>query len=236
MEGPGARIIAQRLMPIEGKVAILLLGKNSLNRRITDIKVQGKRIYIGIEDGYLMIFFGMAGTLLRRQDKRYEASLAIICEGEIYCFVRCSVKAITESDFKRIYDQRIDIISDGFEPEFVFNMIQKLDGKMKVCDLLLDQSVFSGSGNIIKNEVLFRTRIRPDRNLMDLSPEDVHNLIQNARIFSLMFLDALKAKIPVSKITQIYRKSKCKVCGSTVSTGMMGDNPRLTFYCGVCQL
>ena len=30
-----------------------------------------------------------------------------------------------------------------------------------VCDALLDQTVFAGVGNIIKNEVLFRTGVHP---------------------------------------------------------------------------
>jgi endonuclease-8 len=32
---------------------------------------------------------------------------------------------------------------------------------MLVCDALLDQEIFSGVGNIIKNEVLFRIRVHP---------------------------------------------------------------------------
>ncbi len=31
-----------------------------------------------------------------------------------------------------------------------------------ICDALLDQTIFSGLGNIIKNEVLFRTRTHPE--------------------------------------------------------------------------
>ncbi|HRO68823.1 MAG TPA: hypothetical protein PK951_00545 [Chitinophagaceae bacterium] len=37
-----------------------------------------------------------------------------------------------------------------------------------VCDALLDQEIFSGVGNIIKNEVLYRIRVHPESLIGDI--------------------------------------------------------------------
>ena len=38
--------------------------------------------------------------------------------------------------------------------------------KTLVCDALLDQTIFAGVGNIIKNEVLFRIKVHPKQELV----------------------------------------------------------------------
>ena len=37
-----------------------------------------------------------------------------------------------------------------------------------VCDILLDQNIFTGVGNIIKNEVLFRIRLHPETKIKNI--------------------------------------------------------------------
>ena len=48
--------------------------------------------------------------------------------------------------------------------------VLKLQPDTLVCDALLDQDLFAGVGNIIKNEVLFRTRVHPESTIGDLPP------------------------------------------------------------------
>jgi endonuclease-8 len=40
--------------------------------------------------------------------------------------------------------------------------------KTMICDALLDQQIFSGVGNIIKNEVLYRVKLHPENNISDI--------------------------------------------------------------------
>ena len=49
-----------------------------------------------------------------------------------------------------------------------------------VCDALLKQHLFAGVGNIIKNEVLFRTRIQPLSKVGSLPAKKLSELIKQS--------------------------------------------------------
>jgi endonuclease-8 len=64
----------------------------------------------------------------------------------------------------------------------------KLTPQTLVCDALLDQNVFAGVGNIIKNEVLFRIRLHPESTVGALPEEPLNQLVDEARNYSFDFL------------------------------------------------
>lgn len=53
-----------------------------------------------------------------------------------------------------------------------------------VCDALLDQQIFSGVGNIIKNKVLFRIRVHPESVVTKLPPSKLNELVKEAKVYS----------------------------------------------------
>jgi endonuclease-8 len=53
---------------------------------------------------------------------------------------------------------------------------------------LLDQHVFSGVGNIIKNEVLHRIRVHPESTVGGLPSRKLGEMIRQARDYSFDFL------------------------------------------------
>lgn len=48
--------------------------------------------------------------------------------------------------------------------------------KMQVCSFLVSPKYFSGVGNYLKSEILYRSRIRPDRELQTLTDQEVETL------------------------------------------------------------
>jgi endonuclease-8 len=112
--------------------------------------------------------------------------------------------------------------------------VQKLPGNKILADILLDQGIFSGSGNIIKNEVLHRPRLHPETELRELGRAQIIALIREERIYSFLFFE-WKQHYTLKKNWEIYRQSRCKVCGSKVIRRNLGQHQRLTFYCGQCQ-
>jgi len=64
---------------------------------------------------------------------------------------------------------------------------------MLACDALLDQHIFSGSGNIIKNEVLFRTRIHPLSLVSKLPTKKLTELIKETHNYAFDFLEWKKS-------------------------------------------
>jgi endonuclease-8 len=78
--------------------------------------------------------------------------------------------------------------SDAFDLTRAIRCARK-HPKAEIVDLLLDQTIFAGVGNIIKNEVLFRTRTSPFKTIRDLSPRRLRAIVADARAFSFRFLD-----------------------------------------------
>ena len=56
-----------------------------------------------------------------------------------------------------------------------------------VCDALLDQNIFSGVGNIIKNEVLYRIKLHPETLVKNIPAINLTDLIKEARNYSFDF-------------------------------------------------
>lgn len=51
----------------------------------------------------------------------------------------------------------------------------------QICQMLLDQSYFSGIGNYLKSEILYQAQICPSRTLSKLSGQDIQNLLEAAK-------------------------------------------------------
>jgi endonuclease-8 len=58
-----------------------------------------------------------------------------------------------------------------------------------ICDVLLEQDIFAGVGNIIKNEVLYRVRVHPESLVGNIPPAKITSIIKEARQYSFDFLE-----------------------------------------------
>lgn len=73
----------------------------------------------------------------------------------------------------------------------------------EIADVLLDQDIFTGVGNIIKNEVLFRTRTSPFARVKTIPPRKLRAIVADARTFSFRFLELRK----VFALRKIWRST-----------------------------
>jgi endonuclease-8 len=67
-----------------------------------------------------------------------------------------------------------------------------------IADLLLDQAVFGGVGNIIKNEALYAAAVHPMSTSKDIPVEKTIALIEEAICFSEAFLELKRTNKPLS--------------------------------------
>lgn len=92
----------------------------------------------------------------------------------------------------------------------------KIRQEEEIADVLLDQTIFSGVGNIIKNEVLFLVKIKPSTFVKDMSNSLLQKIVKITKEFSLQFYEWRKQFI-LKKHYKIYRKSLCPLCGEKVT-------------------
>lgn len=138
-----------------------------------------------------------------------------------------------EQPLDQVYDWRADVMSDCRDPALARRRLEAAPATL-VCDALLDQQIFAGVGNIIKNEVLFRIRVHPATRVGDLPRRRLGQLIAQARRYSFEFL-AWKRAFVLKKHWQVHTRRTCPACGGPISKLYMGRTRRRTFFCARCQ-
>jgi endonuclease-8 len=98
-------------------------------------------------------------------------------------------------------------------------------------DVLLDQRLLAGIGNIFKSESCFAARLNPWSRIADLEDEDLARALTAAR--DLM----LEAVASGRQQRAVYRRAgqPCPVCRTLVSSAGQGDANRTTYWCRRCQ-
>ena len=100
---------------------------------------------------------------------------------------------------------------------------------------LLDQEIFAGVGNIIKNEVLFRIGVHPASEVGALPPRKRAAMIEEARRYSFEFLEWKKQYV-LRKHLLVHGRGQCPVCGGKLVRRHLGVRNRRAFFCERCQV
>jgi endonuclease-8 len=156
-------------------------------KKIIDFKSWGKHFLICFKGFTLRIHFMLFGSYRINDTKDAVPRLSLIFTNGELNFYACSVKLIGD-DLDEIYDWTADVMSDSWDEKAARKKL-KTHPDMLVCDALLNQHIFAGVGNIIKNEVLFRIRVHPGSRVGALPTRKLSELIKEARIYSFQFME-----------------------------------------------
>ena len=237
-EGPSILLVREVLQPFIGKKVLTAKGNSKIeksflvNQKIRDVKSWGKHLLICFDDFTIRIHFLMFGTYLINERKSTPLRLSLGFKKDEINFYTCSVKVIQEP-LHEVYDFSADVLSDSWSPRKASKKLSKIPDK-NVCDALLDQEIFAGVGNIIKNEVLFRIRVHPESLVGKLPPKIKSALVREARNYSFDFLK-WKREFVLKKHWLIYTKKTCPRDKVPVVKKYVGLTKRRTFFCEKCQ-
>ena len=238
-EGPSIVILKELVQSFKGKKIINVEGNSKLDiqqiagQTITDFKSWGKHFLICLDDFTVRIHFMLFGSYRINEKKEAKPRLSLqFDDGEIN-FYTCSVLLIKEN-IDEVYDWSSDVMNDTWNAEKAKDKL-KLQPATLVCDALLDQNIFAGSGNIIKNEVLFRIRVHPESKVGGLPEKLLYEMIAEARIYSFDFLEWKKNYV-LKKHWLTHTKSICPRCHIALIKKYAGKTKRRTFFCTNCQV
>lgn len=237
-EGPTIVILKELAAPFKGKKVITVSGNSKVDikraegKPVNDFKSWGKHFLICFPGFTIKIHFLLFGSYRINEEREMAPRLSLKFKNGVMNFYACSVK-ILEGDLNVIYDWSVDVMSDNWDARAAKKKL-KGNPKMLVCDALLDQNIFAGSGNIIKNEVLFRTRIHPKSKVGDLPPKKLNEIIAEARKYSFDFLEWKKAFV-LRKHWLVHTKKTCPRDKAPIIKEYMGTHNRRTFFCPKCQ-
>lgn len=237
-EGPSIVILKEAVQDFKGQEVIEVSGNRKIDlqrikgQKILDFKSYGKQFLIEFERFSLRIHFLLFGSYRINEKKETPPRISLqFLNGELN-FYGCSVKFV-EEPLDEVYDWKTDVMADSWDPKAALQKLKKQPNAL-VCDVLLDQEIFTGVGNIIKNEVLYRIKVHPENQVGQLPPKKLKVLIDEARIYSFDFLHWKKAFV-LKKNWLAHTKKTCKRCDLPLKKSYMGKTNRRTFYCTNCQ-
>ncbi|HEY4556400.1 MAG TPA: DNA-formamidopyrimidine glycosylase family protein, partial [Lysobacter sp.] len=166
-EGPSLVLLREETERFVGR-RVLRVGGNSTQdiermrgRTVRAIRTWGKHYLIQF-DGFALrihlLLFGSHRLNERKANAAERLSLGF-AKGQELNFYACSVRFL-EGDLDAHYDWRTDVMADEWDAARARRTLRAQPSTL-VADALLDQNVFAGVGNIIKNEVLHRIRVHP---------------------------------------------------------------------------
>ena len=226
-----------------------------VGRTITDVDNLGKWIFIKLDDYTILSHLRMEGKYyIKPSNEEYEKHEHIIFNLDDgydlrYKDVRkFGVMILVKT--KDIYNTD-EISKLGIEPdskdltkEYIFDKIHKSNKPIK--ELLLDQSIINGFGNIYVDEVLFASHILPTRlgNTITLDEcesirKEGSKIIKKATECGGTTIRSYTSSLGVEGTYQKYLcvhtkvNQKCPICGNIIKKTRVGG--RGTYICDKCQ-
>jgi endonuclease-8 len=214
---------------------------------INNIYFIGKHLWFEFNDFYIRIHFVMYGRInINKLYKKRKPQLTLYIDKDKIYFYKSSIKIINKKELKKhvISKQEYDISNDLYSEELHKKFIEKNLIKFRnayITDFILDQRLFPGVGNILKNEALYQCKIYPELKVKKINIEKIFCIINtlkkvcdkmyiyekniNENNFSKIFNNVKK------KVFKIYHKSICSYCGAKIKLKYLGKTHRRTYYC-----
>jgi endonuclease-8 len=239
MEGPSLVILKEETKLFKGKHVVHVAGNSKIdldrlvNQKVLDFKSWGKHFLICFKGFSLRVHFLMFGSYRINERKEAVPRLSLRFENGELNLYSCAIKFI-EGDLNAVYNWSADVMSDEWDAKKTRKNIKKKSDSM-VCDVLLDQDLFSGVGNIIKNEVLFRIKVHPESLVGSLPAKKLNGLIDAAREYSFDFYEWKKI-YQLKKHWLVYNKRNCPDCKNALIRKHTGESKRRSFFCETCQV
>lgn len=221
-----------------------------LGSKVTSVRSHGKQLIVATDCGLgIRTHMGMTGTWrVYRTGQRWTndpgaARVVIRVEGaEAVCFAAPDIEV-----------GRVDLLEAGLaewgpdlaDPEFDLAEARRrataLPGDETAADLVLDQRVAAGAGNVFKNEVLFLERTHPATPISGLTSQAIEHIL--VRAHELLRLNLQRS----TRITTgdhrrgremwVYGRAgkPCRRCGTPIRFGHVGRFDRDTYWCPYCQ-
>jgi endonuclease-8 len=258
-EGDSIRQVCERLRPLlEGEVVEDVRcrwpeqARGLVGRRLLSLEPIGKQLLLHFDDDTtLRTHLGMKGRW-RVASRRGAAELSPAALGLLLetRHGRCALlypKVVERFEARRRALHPIlsklgpDLLADAFDGAEVLRRARWPElSDADAAELLLDQRVACGIGNVYKSEVLFLEGVHPWTAVRALDDDGVRRLYDRARELMRANLESPRRNTTgrVSPRLWVYgaRRRSCLRCGGRVQAEMQGSvTARVTWWCPRCQ-
>jgi len=257
------RIAAQVAPRLTGKtlerVTTQGLVRDFAGRTVLSVAAHGKHLVIELDNGAsLRAHLGMNGRF--RAYSRAEgdamlakmspgrASLALVIADSVFLWIGAPTIEVSHRRDPRhgmaVASLGPDILTDAFDSAVAAERAAE-HGSRPIAEVLLDQRIAAGIGNVYKSEALFAAGIDPRTRVAQLDLDTLERIYAVARTQMLANLGpgprttrASLAGAPKDARYFVYSRSgkPCTRCNTAIECIAQGDNPpRWTWWCPTCQ-
>ena len=206
-------------------------------RTIERISAAGKHLLIEFSGGLILrTHMRMHGSWhIYRRGERWRAphkDMRIVIATDDFEAVGFNIPVADfhEGEVRDVRTLGPDILRDDFDLAEAVRRIRE-HGDEEIANVLLNQRVIAGIGNIYKSESLFAARVDPFAKVASLTDEALVRVVKHAR--SIM----RRAASGPRDRRAVYERGgePCRKCGSRISYRKQGEGARGTYWCPKCQ-
>lgn len=206
-------------------------------RTIERVEAAGKHLLIVFSGGLtLRTHMRMSGSWhVYRAGERWRkarSDMRIVIATAEYVAVGFNIPdaEFSEGRLESLPDTESDILSEAFDREAAVQRIRQQAGD--IGDVLLNQRVIAGIGNIYKSESLFVARVHPFTPVAALTDEQIGKIVDAARKLMLASTRGTRGALSV------YSRGgqPCRRCGTPIAYRRSKMDARGTYWCPRCQL
>lgn len=138
---------------------------------------------------------------------------------------------------KAFQNLHLDVMSyDKFNPDSVIQHIRAADQSRHIHEVIMDQNIFPGVGNVIKIEGLIDARIHPHSITSELNDERLKYLIKKLKDYARYWYDCGKGPGPVkANRKHVYGRSNCGICSTTITLIRDGVYTYICSFICICM-
>lgn len=223
-------------------------------QEILNVRRRAKYLFIDTAKGTAMVHLGMSGhlSILTNPPTRRKHDHVELWFGEKMCLRYYDPRRfgswlwLEEASSRHPLLDKLapEPLSSKFDADYLYHALKGRKRPIKVC--LMDQNLVVGVGNIYANEVLFATRIHPQRPACQISRqecillvEQIQSILRQAIVQGGTTLQDFKQADGkpgyfAQKLTVYGRADEnCLSCSHLIERIQLGQ--RATYFCSRCQ-
>ena len=212
---------------------------------VVDVKPVGKHLLIRFDNG-LAIHSHMrrqgAWHVYKPQERwrrpAWQARALLETDDAIAVCFEAPVIDLVRDEQTKVGHLGPDILGDDWDATEVIARARKKNATA-IGEVLLDQTITAGIGNVYRCEALWQRRVNPWKTTAEIKDEDLQNLFAAARTAMRANLDGddRRRRFPGYGHGAVHGRGgrPCPRCGTRIKVRTQGQLARLTYWCPACQ-
>jgi formamidopyrimidine-DNA glycosylase len=210
---------------------------------VSDVQPVGKHLMIRFDNGLAlhthMRMRGVWRVYPRGQNVRPTWQLKAILETDdvvAACFAAPVVELIRDES-SHVGHLGPDILTDEWDVQAVVKRARSL-GPAAIGEVMLDQRVTAGIGNVYRCESLWQRKLNPWKPVDQLTDDELASLFEVARQAMQANLGSdPRRRFPGYGKAAVHGRGgrPCPRCGTLIKVRALGEQARLAYWCPACQ-